>query len=116
MITQATLRRPARTHLLLGLIALAALTTGLVAGEALAGQPAQSAARSPIRASQTTDTGHLTALGFTQAQAKRLFSQFEAGPSAVQRTAAEAIAMAALWGPSTSTGHAHPAGGAHAIP
>jgi len=110
---EATLRRPARTHLLPGLIALVALTAGVAAGEALAGQSAQTAAPSPAaRTAQTTDVGQLIALGFTQSQAKRLVSQFESGPGSVQRTAAEAIAMAALWGPLAS----HPSHGVHPTP
>ena len=98
--------------LLPGLIALAALIAGVRVGEVLASPAGSSVPTSPAaRASHTTDVGQLNALGFTESQAKRLLSQFESGPGTAQRTAAEAIAMTALWGPMASPRHPHPAGG-----
>jgi len=111
MTVAAALRRPVHTPLGSALIALAALAGGVVVGEALAGQTAQSPAPLVAPASGTTAVGQLTALGlgFTQAQAKQLMDQFDSGPGDVQLMAAEAIAAGAVWGPMPS----HPARGVH---
>jgi len=109
MTVAAALRRPVHTPLGSALISLAALAGGVVVGEALAGQTAQSPAPLVAPASGTTGVGQLTALGFTQAQAKQLMDQFDSGPGDVQLMAAEAIAAGAVWGPMPS----HPARGVH---
>jgi hypothetical protein len=77
-----------------------------VAGNAAARRGPQPTAANPAQSfnQATTANGRLRALGFTQAQARRLIHQLRNGITLGQRIAAQRIATATVWGTADAYG------------
>ena len=103
--TPITTMRPIRTRVV-AVTVIVTLALGIVAGNAAARREVHPTAANPAASftQTTTASGRLQALGFTQGQARRLIRQLSNGITLGQRTAAERIATATVWGTADAYG------------